>query len=64
VASVVPHGNKRENAVIFGLRGLPLSFCKGDFCHFPSENVGQFERESRTHTCVSGGISKWLAQFK
>jgi len=54
VACAIPRGNERENAVVFGLRGLPLSFCKGDFCHLPSKNAGQFERESRTHTCVSG----------
>jgi len=39
VACPVPRGNERENAVVFGLYGLPLSFCKGDFCHLPSENV-------------------------
>jgi len=54
VACAVPRGNERENAVVFDLRGLLLSFCKGDFCHLPSENAGQFERESITHTCVSG----------
>jgi len=53
VAYAVPRGNERENAIVFGLRGLPLSFCKGDFCHLSSKNTGQFERESRTHTCVS-----------
>jgi len=47
VACAVPRGNERENAVVFGLRGLPLSFCKGVFCHFPSENAGQFEREKQ-----------------
>jgi len=54
VACAVPRGNERENAVVFDLRGLPLSFCKGDFFHLPSENAGQFERESITQTCVSG----------
>jgi len=54
VAYTVPRDNERENTVVFDLRGLPLSFCKGDFCHLPSENAGQFERESIAHTCVSG----------
>jgi len=70
VACAVSHRNKRENVVVFGLRDLSLSFCKGDFCHLPSENAGQFERESRTHSnfrthmCLRGGRSKWLAKFK
>jgi len=64
VACAVLRGSERKKAVVFGLRGLPLSFCKGDFCHLPSENAGQFERESRTHTCLRGVMSKWLAQFK
>jgi len=32
--SAVLRGNERENAVVFGLRGLPLSFCKGCFLSF------------------------------
>jgi len=55
---------KEKTQLFFDLYWLPLSFCKGDFCHLPSKNVGQFERESITHTCVSGGMSKCLAQFK
>ena len=54
MACAVPRGNERENAVVFDLRRLPLSFYKDDFFHLPSENAGQFERESITHTCVSG----------
>jgi len=61
VTYVVPCDKERENAVVFDLRGLPLSFCKGDFCHLLSENAGQFERKSM---CLRGEMSKWLAQFK
>jgi len=39
VACTVPRGNEREKAIVFDLRGLPLSFCKGDFCHLPSERA-------------------------
>ena len=45
MACNVPRGNEKEISIISGLCGLPLSFCKGVFCHFPSENAGQFERE-------------------
>jgi len=54
VACAVSRDNEKENAVVFDLCGLSLFFCKGDFCHLTSENTGQFERESITHTCVSG----------
>ena len=45
MSCVVSRGNKREISIVFGLCGLPLSFCKGVFCHLPYENAGQFERE-------------------
>jgi len=28
-------------------------FAKGCFCHFPSENAGQFDRKNRSHSLIA-----------
>jgi len=45
--SAVSRGNERENVNGFGLRVYLCLFAKGVFCHLPSENAGQFEREKQ-----------------